>query len=275
MPICALKGSSKVFDARTNTEHKAGGRPAARRRGFSLIELLVAIIIIGILVAVLLPVVSNRSRQARIARTNSDLENLSEAYERAAIDTGYYSRIFMLNDVLRGDDLPIEDPDDRYDGVTDYDSTVTNSFLQFPTNNSLFIDPNTGDFVTGLNRDAVFDRFLRNETTFDGTSAWNGPYITWQKDTNNFLGIGFDNLEKDGIPDDPWGNNYLFFTRAGLFEEPDGQVVTTVNINGTTWDCLLFDRPTVLSLGPNGLPGTGEPASEFGEGDDYFRQFGR
>jgi len=255
-----------------------------QQRGFSLIELLVAIIIIGILVAVLLPVVSNRTAQARLARAESDIENLSSSMERVAIDTGYYIRLFALNDVLNGDGLPIEDANDNFDGITDYVGGTPSSFIQFPTNNSLFIDPGTGDFAAGLNRDDIIARFQANETGFDGTLQWNGPYINWQKDTNNFRGIGFDDLQKDGIPDDPWGNNYLFFTRAGMVLEPDGVFAESASVRnqggydeGGPFDCLIFDRPTILSTGPNGLPGNGQTTSEFGDGntDDLVRFFGK
>lgn len=263
---------------------KASGRgKGSRRRGFSIIELLVAIIIIGILVSVLIPVVSSRTRDARIARVNADLENLSESMERVAIDTSYYVRLFALNDTLRGDGMTLEDTNDRYEGLTDYATANPSAFYDFPDSNSLFIDPESGDFAT-LNRINFIDRLVRSETSYDGSAQWGGPYINWQKDTNNFPSAGYPNLEKDGIPDDPWGNNYLFFTRMGLVLEPDGIIATSVSqstigefSNGGTWDCEVFGRATIMSLGPDGQPGTGQASSEFGEpgSDDFVREFGR
>ncbi|HMZ51991.1 MAG TPA: prepilin-type N-terminal cleavage/methylation domain-containing protein, partial [Candidatus Sumerlaeota bacterium] len=87
-----------LIKPRTSRLTAAGSR--RRRAGFSIIELLVAIIIIGILVAVLIPVVANRTAQARLARAQSDLKNLGEAEERVGVDTGFYIRLFALNDVL-------------------------------------------------------------------------------------------------------------------------------------------------------------------------------
>lgn len=259
-----------------------GARRQRRRYGFSIIELLVAIIIIGILVAVLIPVVANRTEQARLSRAQADLERLANAMETAALDTGYYVRLFALNDVLRGDGIPFNrgqlPNNDRVDGLTDY--SVAQPFYNFPDQNSLFIDMETGLFAS-LNRTNFINRLLSTESFYDGGVNWNGPYINWYKDNNLVNGL----LAPDGIPDDPWGNNYLFFTKEGLLLEPTGIFVTGVSedgngglIQGGTYDTVVFDRPTILSLGPNGLPGDGTNTGlegPFGRGDDLARPFGR
>ncbi len=264
----------------------SASRLAARpsRRGFSIIELLVAIIIIGILVTVLIPVISSRTEQARVARVQADLENLSAAMERVAIDTGYYVRLFALNDVLRGDGTVAfnrglaGDPRDTADGLTDYG--LGQPFYQFPDSNSLFIDAKTGVFAN-VDRVEFIARLGLSETKYDGSISWNGPYINWQRDNNLFNNV----LGRDGVADDPWGNSYVLFTRAGLFLEPNGVVVTSAGSasggglsSGGSFDCEVFDRPTILSLGPNGLPGDGNAGGAdgiFGEFDDYTRQFGQ
>lgn len=281
------KGRATVkLMANGNIAGRAAGRGVARRHsrsGFSIIELLVAIIIIGILVAVLVPVVSNRAEQARIARVNSDLQTIGDSLERVAVDTGYFVRLFALNDVLRGDGVAftrLNSPVDRSDGLTDY--SLSQPFLQFPTSNSLFVDPATGDFVIGLDRTDFIDRLLATESSYDGSVTWGGPYMNFQKDSNVYANV----VARDAIPDDPWGNDYMFFTREGLVLEPNGVIVDATSPltsggfgNGGAFDCEVFDRPTVVSLGPNGLPGNGiagsGPDNIFGGFDDYFRQFGR
>lgn len=273
--------------------HGAGGRA-----GFSIIELLVAIIIIGILVAVLLPVISSRTEQARLARAQSDLQNLSESMERVGVDTGYYVRLFALNDRLRGDGVAFNralpaDLADRADGITDYLTSVPPDFLRFqgtPTNNSLFIDPETGLYAT-TTRDSVINRLLSNETIFDGSVAWFGPYINWQKDNNLYDNV----VARDGIPDDPWGNDYILFTRRGMVLEPTGEIVDTnvgVQVSGGfnqggSYPTEVFDRPCIMSLGPNGLPGAGNAVvttnlrpgdtagDDFGDADDLYHVFGK
>lgn len=273
-----------MYTVRTNNKGTIG-RGRHLRGGFSIIELLIAIIIIGVLVAVLIPIVSRRTESARQARANSDVQNLAESMERAAIDSGYYVRLFALNSTLRGDGVGFNrqqagDPIDRADGITDFASGVTNPHHQFPTNNSLFIDPTTGLFAN-VSRDNVIARLAANETTYDGTASWQGPYINWSRDNNQVNNL----VARDGVPDDPWGNNYLFFTREGLVVEPDGVIADSAEQRtsggmgaGGTFSTLLFDRPTILSLGPNGLPGDGSNVGfvgQFGGDDDVFRQFGR
>lgn len=297
LSLAAMKGHTTVKTTGLQITRKR--RRALSRRGFSIIELLVAIIIIGVLVAVLIPVVSSRTEQARIARVNSDLQAIADAMERVENDTGYMVRLFALNDVLQGDGVgykrdPRVAPIDKADGITDYGNSITQPYLQFDggSQNGLFIDPRTSEYALNTTRDDVLSRFVANESSYDGSLAWNGPYVNWQKDKNIYTG---DTVAlRDGVPDDPWGNNYLLFLpikaingsdQGGLVLEPQGTIVpTTVRqtgnqfFQGGPFATDVFDRPTIVSLGPNGLPGNGAGGSgegTFGGGDDYARTFGR
>lgn len=290
------------------TPHTSGNkmllrrRGAAARSGFSIIELLVAIIIIGILVAIMVPIVSNRSEQARVARVEADLENIAEAMQRVAIDTGYYVRLFALDDLLFGDaDLNGaggqafnrgNNPNNIADGLTDYLPNVAQPFYNFPTANSLFIDPRTGLFA-GANpdsgayggtptRQAIIRRLADGESVYNAaTGFWGGPYLNFSSDSALYNNV----VAPTGVPTDPWGNDYILFTRRGMFLEPNGIVVESVSqlasggfSQGGPFDCLVFDRPTVLSMGPNGAPGNGLSGSadgQFGRDDDFHRSFGR
>ncbi|UCG64633.1 MAG: prepilin-type N-terminal cleavage/methylation domain-containing protein [Deltaproteobacteria bacterium] len=56
-------------------------------RGFTLLELLIAIAIIGIIAAIAIPMYSNYRQKAKIAEAKSDLRNLRLAIEMLATDT--------------------------------------------------------------------------------------------------------------------------------------------------------------------------------------------
>lgn len=246
-------------------------------RGFSIIELLVAIIIIGILAAILIPIVANRSEQARKARAISDLERIGDALERAAIDIGFYPRLFMLDDTSGAGADPSQAFQRSGAALDRYINSIANyqSSGWHQNTNQLFIDPATGDLVPTAQGSLLRQRMQTNETDFN----WNGPYVNYQTDLN-FL-TGDTQARPDQIGDDPWGNNYLLFTRLGMILEPDGVLVTATTAmppytaGAITADADVFDRLTVVSLGPNGLPGNGLPGAVVGTDDDLVRQVGR
>ncbi|MCX7626357.1 MAG: type II secretion system protein GspG [Candidatus Sumerlaeaceae bacterium] len=231
--------------------------------GFTIIELIISVIIIGILVAIIIPVYVTRADEARLSAALQDLEALQTAQQHAAIDTGYFYRLYVLDDVAGGDNVPASNlTADRVDGIRDeaLRSDVSNPKL-------LFIDVKSGTFLLGGN--AIFDRMAQNETAFN----WNGPYVSVPRK------VGLKNPVANvpaGTPLDPWGNPYLFFTKEGLVNDRDGVIATVyVGLDGNSYNAVRFDRPTVLSLGPNGVPGNGAGSSEphFGQGDDLYRQF--
>lgn len=247
-------------------------------KGFSILELLIAVIIIGILAAILIPIIGNRAAKARIAAAESDLERIGSAMERVSIDVAYMVRLWALDDVPGAiTSLAEVNPDGTvYNTVRDWDEA---DFYFQNARNALFINitgDDTGDFLGTTANSTLFDRIQINETDFN----WNGPYISYNSDDQAYaawLGIS----APDGLPDDPWGENYLLFTREGLVLEPEGQIVTSSNFpltnsNGTSgsFDCTVFDRSVVLSLGPNGAPGNGTPTGILGTDDDLVRAIG-
>jgi prepilin-type N-terminal cleavage/methylation domain-containing protein len=226
-----------------------------KMKGFSVVELLIAVIIMGVLVAIIVPRLATRTELARKKAAMADLENIQNSLERAAIDTGHYYRIYVLNDVPGGDGIGWGDPNDIVDGVADEELNLSHN-----NGRQIFIDLDEGDFRP--NYDTLYTLLASNETAFN----WNGPYINWNKDEVDSDGAPIP----DDIPDDPWGHNYLLFTSLGLVLEPDGIIQTGTHMGS---DVEVFDRTTLLSLGPNGLPGDGVAGSRFGTGDDFVRQF--
>jgi prepilin-type N-terminal cleavage/methylation domain-containing protein len=63
---------------------------AMQKRGFTLIEMLVVIAIIGILVALLLPMLGRARRSAQITSTKSTINNLKVALENYRLEWGIY-----------------------------------------------------------------------------------------------------------------------------------------------------------------------------------------
>jgi len=242
---------------------------SAARRGFTLLELLIAVIILGILVSIVTVVYTNRAADARLAACREDLQSIASGQEHAAIDTGYFYRLYVLNDV-KGEEGPpaygTGDINDKVDAIGD-ESIHTNSG-QKPL---IFIDTDSGEII---NNAQLITRVK------DPNFGWRGPYVNYTRkiiNTQDPLNPSWSpnaNMTFD-LPLDPWGNPYVFFTRAGFIQEPDGLLITTTFTwpgVAKTFDAKNFDRPTLVSMGPDSLPGD-NGNTEFGSGDDIIRQF--
>jgi len=83
-----------------NLENRNEKIPVRRRRaGFTLIEVLLVVVIISILVAMAVPRFGGRAEQARIARAEADVGNLSTALRLYEIDNGRFPA--SLQDLLQ------------------------------------------------------------------------------------------------------------------------------------------------------------------------------
>lgn len=65
-------------------------RLGRRRRGFTLVELLIVVAVIAILVAILIPNFVRARAQSQVAASKSNLKNLGTALEQYHVDTGAY-----------------------------------------------------------------------------------------------------------------------------------------------------------------------------------------
>ncbi len=62
----------------------------AARAGFTLIEVMVVVIILGILAAIVVPKLTGRTEQARKVKAKVDIKNIGGALEQFNLDSGYY-----------------------------------------------------------------------------------------------------------------------------------------------------------------------------------------
>lgn len=64
--------------------------PKTLSRGFTLIELMVVIVILGILAGLIVPRLTDKPEKARVVKAQLQIENLSMALKEFKIDNGFY-----------------------------------------------------------------------------------------------------------------------------------------------------------------------------------------
>jgi general secretion pathway protein G len=74
------------------------GRNSSQRRAFTLVELLLVLVILGILAAIVIPKFSGRSEQAKFQAAQTQIENFKTALNNYEVDNSGYPK--SLNDLL-------------------------------------------------------------------------------------------------------------------------------------------------------------------------------
>ena len=244
-----------------------------RIKAFSALEILIAVLIMGILAVLIVPALAKRVKESRIASAQQDLNELREAETRVAIDTGYYYPQHVLDDQATIGVLGTEDT---------FFAETLNAKVIASRRTMIFIDPKTGDFVNSADAALLYGRITRDERALE-RFQFRGPYANWNRDRNG-----------DDMQDDPWGNPYMMFTKEGLiweYDNPDSSAGQIRHQLLTSWSydtfdatgafataTKVFDRPVFLSMGPNGMPGGSDPLdlttyNRFGQGDDIVIYF--
>ena len=188
-------------------------------RGFTMMEMVIVLAIIGLLAAVLTPMVTNYVDQSRVAKTQSDVRTIGEAIGRFKRDVGRYPMWSTANALLQDSSANVVTLRGPGNLPTEASTTAWTSAT-----------PTDADCVTNCQFDQLQNQLLTNAPLYATTSSlakpfkWKGPYM--DSDT------------------DPWGNMYLvniihckssssnacFVLSAG----PNGKVETPFGISKTT-----------------------------------------
>jgi general secretion pathway protein G len=97
----AKKGSAARKKARGKP-----GRHGAFQRGFTLIEVLVVVVILGILAAIIVPNLMEKPAQARITKSRADIRAIESALNMYRLDKHSYPTTDEGLDILVPDYLP-------------------------------------------------------------------------------------------------------------------------------------------------------------------------
>jgi len=222
------------------------------RKGFSLIEVTIILVVLSILAAIMAPVIGRYVRNAKVVRAREDVQALGSAIWMFIEDTGnsYFlqdgngdgsaspltgrpdqgssNRVEML---VSDGDIPEVGPDVTAIGA--WRQSVNLGSYDFFSNHLVTNTPggdsgNAYRTPTDLTNDATDDPMFEHDSSggFNSEFAWRGPYIT------------------PPIDPDPWGNRYA--SNVGYLDAvADSGDSTAATTNGFKEDCI------VLCAGPD------------------------
>ncbi|MFH1069220.1 MAG: prepilin-type N-terminal cleavage/methylation domain-containing protein [Candidatus Glassbacteria bacterium] len=200
-------------------------------KGFTLIEIIVAVALVAILSAAVAPSVLNNISQGRIARAQSDVQAIASAIMRFKADTGVFPR------------LPSPKSPDT--GINKIRFLASDSGSALPAALTAAKWPSTGGYTSATGAAASFEG-MNNHLVLgintNGTTATDSyPRVpSTKRDDPN--AVGFRGGLLSSVTDDPWGKAYLCNVYAldypgeacwVISAGPNGVVETAVATTGT------------------------------------------
>ncbi|MEA2063099.1 MAG: prepilin-type N-terminal cleavage/methylation domain-containing protein [Gemmatimonadota bacterium] len=168
-------------------------------KGFTLIEIIVAVALVAILSAAIAPSVLNNIAQGRISRAQSDVQAIASAIVRFRTDTGYYPRMIEV----RGDTTKIS-----------FLASEAGAWAQaaaaeeWPTamSSSAGADASCEDYTSHL---------IRGMSRQGDLTGADSTYYYYRSDNPiDPNKIGFRSSLMNSDPTDPWGHRYMCNVRS-------------------------------------------------------------
>lgn len=241
----------------------------ALRAGFTLNELLVVLLIIGLLTSVALPVYVNQAERARISAAEGEAREIAQAMEACGAIHGFYVPIQLL------DDLPGDSSQAGGNPNQDFIEDENQNIFVISLNSSL------RELATGLNQPTLgAGRLGVNQRVRRLLFEWEGPFLSPQR---VYEGDGSPLPYLDHVLD-PWGSPYRLFSPVGIV----GDGASSLNFSSLSQQsfsngALTTDfapnqdtngrqaRWAIVSLGPDGDFDDNVASEEF---DDVVYYFG-
>ena len=234
-----------------NNPDSAGvsSRPAALRRAFTLIELLTVIAIIGILAAIILPVVGSVRQKARKAQCSSNLRQVASAY-----------LMYMSDNKNRL-------PNNRWGGAgpvtpaynVGYINLGTSQYMGAPTKDTHVpaeVSPLAlGSAFTAAYAHATYKGFYKSTSYWPNPHVWNATLLMTSIRTKNESNVVSTNTIEPsrapmlGIVDDDFlitsgaGGVYLWTFSPTRFETYGGQSTSFAYFDGHVASVNQTDIP--------------------------------